>query len=387
MKQQQYCDMSRDARVLILSQRAWNQLFYMPLNYEFEDLITSVDAAHILAPPFLPFSPLAQIIFRGRKSLRARYGLLIDPGIPAIELERDYDLFFCLLNFAYETPSLRCLEGLRRRCKRAVCMFTEIWTSHVSRFRRSLEILNQLEFDHVFVNLSSSLPAFKGVVHRPCSFLPLAVDALRFTPGPDAPARVIDYYSMGRRSEVTHQALMRLAAARGGFYYFDSAVHPSWRDCFDHRELLANLLHRTRYLMVHKPSLRPDLLIGADEALPGRLFEGAAAGTIMLGTVPEGADFDRHFNWPDAVIPVPFDCSRIGAVIDALEREPDRLARARENNVVQALLRHDWSYRWQRILEAAKMAPLAGLSRRHSKLQEMAVEASDSRAGCGSAAG
>src|SRR5690242_21484115 len=31
MKQRQCCDLSGDARTLILSQRAWNKLFYIPL--------------------------------------------------------------------------------------------------------------------------------------------------------------------------------------------------------------------------------------------------------------------------------------------------------------------------------------------------------------------
>ena len=180
MKQRQCCDLSGDARTLILSQRAWNKLFYIPLVYEFEDLIASVDSAHIVAPPFLHTGRMDAMLYRGSNFLRARYGRMTDPGIPTIELERDYDLFFCLLNFAYEVPSFRRLEKLRSRAKHAVCMFVEVWSSHAEQYRRSLELLNELEFDHVFVNLSACLPAVRKVLRRPCSFLPLAVDARRF---------------------------------------------------------------------------------------------------------------------------------------------------------------------------------------------------------------
>ena len=160
-------------------------------------------------------------------------------------------MFFCLLNFAYEIPSFRRLEKLRSRSKHAVCMFVEVWSSHAEQYRRSIELLNEMEFDHVFVNLSSCLPAVRSVLRRPCSFLPLAVDALRFAPWPHPPSRVIDYYSMGRRSEVTHKALLRLAEEKNRFYFFDSAVRSAWNDFFDHRRLLASLLQRTRFLLAH----------------------------------------------------------------------------------------------------------------------------------------
>ena len=81
MKQRQCCDLSQEARVLILSQRAWNRQFYIPLVYEFEDLIASVDTAHIVAPPFLHNGRLDAMRYRGSNFLRARYGRLTDPGI------------------------------------------------------------------------------------------------------------------------------------------------------------------------------------------------------------------------------------------------------------------------------------------------------------------
>jgi hypothetical protein len=380
MKQRQCCDLSGDARTLILSQRAWNKLFYIPLVYEFEDLIASVDSAHILAPPFLHTGRMDAMLYRGSNFLRARYGRITDPGIPSIELERDYDLFFCLLNFAYEVPSFRRLEKLRSRAKHAVCMFVEVWSSHAEQYRRSLELLNELEFDHVFVNLSACLPAVRKVLRRPCSFLPLAVDARRFAPWPDPPARVIDYYSMGRRSEANHKALMQHAGENGRFYFFDSAVRSSWNDCFDHRRLLAGLLQRTRFLLAHKPSLRTDQVIGSDDALTARLFEGAASGTVMLGTAPAGRDFEEHFDWADAVIPAPFESDDIAGLLDNLERQPERIALARQNNIVQCLLRHDWSYRWQRILESAGLDPLPALRQRQAQLRQAAEQISMSNA-------
>jgi hypothetical protein len=372
MKQRLYSRRHDNARVLILSQRAWNREFYMPLVYEFEDVIASVDAVDILAPPFLYGEGPRALAYRASNALRAKYGFTTDPGLPTVSLDRDYDLFFCFLNFAYEVPALRRLEQLRQRCKRAVCMFVEVWSSHVDRYRRSLEILNALEFDHVLVAFSSVLPALRTVVKRPCSFLPHAVDTIRFAPAYPEAERVIDCYSMGRRSEVTHRALMDAASKGEFFYFFDSAARSKWLNCFDHRQLTASLLQRTRFLLASRPSLRTDQPIGSDEALPARLFEGAASGAVLMGEPPYGDDFDAHFNWPDAVIEAPFDSPDIRALLADLAAQPERMARLRQTNIAQCLQRHDWAYRWANILSLAGLNSLPALQARREQLRQLA---------------
>src|SRR5438132_797044 len=122
------------ARVLVFSQRGWNSRFYMPLTYEFEDTIARIDDADILAPPFRWRSRATRFMYKGSNWFRNSAGLWIDPGFSSIEIDRDYDLFFCLLSFAYETPTFRKLKNLRKRCKKAVCMFVELWSSHAERF-------------------------------------------------------------------------------------------------------------------------------------------------------------------------------------------------------------------------------------------------------------
>jgi hypothetical protein len=95
------------------------------------------------------------------------------------------------------------------------------------------------------------------LVDRPCSYLPLAVDILRFSPFPGLPTRAIDVCNIGRRSSVTHEALMRLASERRLFYYYDTVAvggaggkqrtfHVD--NSGQHRFLLANLLQWSRYL-------------------------------------------------------------------------------------------------------------------------------------------
>jgi len=45
----------------------------------------------------------------------------------------------------------------------------------------------------------------------------------------------------------------------------------------------------------------------------------------------------------DAIIATPFDEPRVANVIDQLDADPERVARIRTNNVVNSLLKSDWS--------------------------------------------
>jgi hypothetical protein len=51
--------------------------------------------------------------------------------------------------------------------------------------------------------------------------------------------------------------------------------------------------------------------------------------------------FEKNFDWSDAVIEIPFDCSNIAD----LDAQLDHQERIRTNNIVNSLLRHDWVYR------------------------------------------
>ena len=41
-----------------------------------------------------------------------------------------------------------------------------------------------------------------------------------------------------------------------------------------------------------------------------RFFEGAASGAIMVGERPNNEEFERLFNWPEAVTQLPYDFMR-----------------------------------------------------------------------------
>ena len=118
-----------------------------------------------------------------------------------------------MFSHAYELYSLAMIPNWRLRCRKAACFITEIWEDLLPEYL--LELLSA--FDHVFLGCSHSVEAVARITGRPCTYLPLAVDVLRFAPAaPDQP-RPIQVCNIGRRSPVTHQALLAEADRQQSF--------------------------------------------------------------------------------------------------------------------------------------------------------------------------
>jgi hypothetical protein len=262
----------------------------------------------------------------------------------------------------------------------AACFVNELWLHLLPGYL--LELL--ADFDHVFLGVRHPVADVARIVGRPCSYLPLATDVLRFAPFPGQPSRAIDVCNIGRRSPVTHEALLRLARARRIFYYYDTVAasgagkkqrtfqvdNPS-----EHRLLLANLLRRSRYFIANRGRINePEYTLGQDE-ISGRFYEGAAAGTVMLGEAPRTEEFRVQFDWPDAVIPLPFDSPDVEGVIAGLDGDPTRLSRIRRDGVRNAALRHDWAHRLRTVFDTLGIPATQAMLARERSLEALASAA------------
>jgi hypothetical protein len=116
---------------------------------------------------------------------------------------------------------------------------------------------------------------------------------------------------------------------------------------------------------------RPDKR-GNQIEIGNRYFEGTAAGAILVGERPNNQEFDKLFDWPDVVIPLPYNSSDVN-LIRELDKQPERQDRIRRTNAAQALLRHDWVYRWETILKTAGLEPMPELLQRKEHLRTIAA--------------
>lgn len=298
--------------------------------------------------------------------------ILANPGLKKVRLNRDYDVFIAVCDTYWDLPYINAIERWRDHCKISICWINEMWAADVPNYKYWLHALKQ--FDYVFTGLKGSVSALSQATNRACHWLPGAVDALRFSPFPEAPARVMDVYSIGRRYEGIHGELVKAAEQRGFFYVHDTLenfANAEVQDHRQHRNLFANLAKRSRHFTVAAAKAGALETEGQVE-IGNRYYEGAAAGTVMIGDAPDCEAYRELFGWPDAVVQVRPDGSDLMAVLGDLNSDPERMAAISRRNATEALRRHDWSHRWSEMFRVAGVKPSPRMAARERRLKEMA---------------
>ncbi len=370
--------MTTEPRVLLFSPRNLVPVISRCFSYEFEDAICAMDAVELVAPePGLGASGF-DIASRAVNKLGRGTKLLsrINPGVRPVKVSRRYPLFFAVCQFATDLSWLNALRGWRERCETAACWLEEIWARDLGRLQSQIESLR--EFDYIFTNCRGTVDGLAEATGRPVIYQPPGVDCVRFHPGDPPVARVIDVYNMGRRHPETHQALLDLTRERSIFYLYDTfvgniAVHSP----AEHRLQLANLIKRSRYFLANRAKANEEGETAEQEEAGFRFFEGAAAGAVMIGDAPDVESFREHFDWPDAVIHLPYGSAAAAEQLADLDRQPERLTRIRRDNLVNSLRRHDWSYRWCEVLRTVGLPTSEGSAKRKTGLDELASRSAE----------
>jgi len=357
-----------EPRILLYSQRNLFSSFHYRLGlYEFEDVICQVESVDLLAPrPKEWFKYGERIAMKVARTFNAG----INPGVPITRVKKEYDLFFVVVQFPRDLMQIKYVEGWKDHCKKSICWLNEIWVPDIANSKYYLEILSQ--FDYVIIQWIGSVEPVQKVVKKECLYLPYGIDAILFCPYPNAPRRVIDIYSIGRRSEITHGAILKMAKEAGLFYVYDTIIGDQVKNPAEHRLLFSNMAKRSRYFVVNPGKVDNFDETAGQVEFGNRFFEGAASGTIMIGETPENDKFRVVFDWNDAVIHLPYDSEEVDSIIKELDKNPERQERIRKDNVIHSLLRHDWVYRWEAILKTAGLEPLSELVKRKERLSNLA---------------
>jgi hypothetical protein len=168
-----------------------------------------------------------------------------------------------------------------------------------------------------------------------------------------------------------HRVLLQASARQEIFYAYDTfqGVGLEVTDARQHREFLANMAKRSRFFVVAPTKTE---YTKEQVEIAYRYYEGAAAGAVMIGQSPGIEAFRRMFPWPDAVVHTQPDGSDTMETIACLSSQPERMAMISRRNTAEALLQHDWVYRWKEIFRLADIAPLPGLAAREKRLKELA---------------
>ena len=369
--------------VLLLSQRRIADLVAYCLAYEFEDTFASVTSAKRIDATNLGDLSFCRRFYKAVRTVsgsRTLASKLTPSPRNKLPLESDFELFFPIFNHSNELYSLSIIPNWRQRCSKAACFITEVRPALLPEYL--LELLST--FDHIFIGVRQNVQDVARITGRPCTYLPLAADVLRFAPASIERPRPIDICNIGRRSQITHRALLDEAEQKQIFYYYDT-VAASGSDLKqrtfrvdnprEHRRLLATLLQRSSYYVANRSYVNSPELIAGDDEISARFYEGAAAGTVMIGEAPRTEEFKQQFDWPDAIIHLPFDSPDVGRIISELNSDRERLQAARLNNVREAARRHDWLYRIQLVFDTLGLAYTERMLLRAQQLDQIASQA------------
>ena len=146
-----------------------------------------------------------------RLGVPRRSPLWVTPSMRPTAVHTDHDLFFAVFPFPPQLSHLQRLKGWRDRCRRAVCVITEVYAG--GRVQRRLPAAAR-EFDEVFVGNPHVVAGVQALGLPAPSFMAPAVDAVRASPQPLQPARVLDVYNYGRTAP--HPTPPSCASSRSG---------------------------------------------------------------------------------------------------------------------------------------------------------------------------
>jgi hypothetical protein len=361
-------------RVCLVTRRSLSREAFQAALYEAEDVLSvssNVDLIEIQPGRSFEFRSRLQksLLFHGI-SLGLAY---VNPGLRKVRLNQDYDIFIAVCQNLWDLLYFNAIDGWKERCKISVCWLGELWAADIPRCSHFLGTLRR--FDHVVLSSQGSVEPLSKFLDRECHLVPPGIDTLRFSPFPRLPDRLIDAYSIGRRWEGVHRALLGAASEQKLFYLYDSyrdmAVMPVF-DHAQHRALFANLAKRSKYFLVSPGKMNlPGETMGQVE-VGHRYFEGAAAGAVMIGQAADCKLFWELFPWPDAVVEISPDGSDVLELISCLDSTPERVRTISRRNAIECLLRHDWIHRWIQIFRIAGIEPSPGMTARVEHLKELA---------------
>ncbi|MGI9603341.1 MAG: hypothetical protein ACR2QE_15755 [Acidimicrobiales bacterium] len=356
--------------VLVITQRGMRPQVSRCVGYEFEDVIVDHSRAEWATLSRTKLGRPPEVLLN-RLNKRSRAAARLPVPLTPVHPAGEYDVAVAVMQLPSDVVTLDSVRGWRSRSTRAVCFIEEMWAVELDAWRGHQTLLDQ--FDHVFVGAWDTVEPLAARLSTPVSYLPYGVDALRFAPHTLDTERWIDVCNIGRRSSVTHDALCAWATTNDRFYYHDTFTPGPFKSVVEHRELLGRLLRATNVAITNRGiGARPGETGGQVE-LAFRYFEASAAGALMVGEHPPIPPVHDLFDWPDAVIDAPFDDPEMGAFVDSLAAEPDRVASARLANVVNGLRRHDHIHRWRTMLDAVGVPSGGRVADRVDRLDARAV--------------
>ncbi len=242
------------------------------------------------------------------------------------------DLLFWLQGSSRAEPPIQVASMLKLRARRSAYVF-DPWKSIV----RKLGLLATIQrLDPCFVSYMEAAEDLRRLFPLgKFEWLPFGTDTGVFYPR-KADKSIFAFW-MGRRHEPLHQALLAYCEERKLTYVYSNAGNFSPSE-------LGEITSKSLYFIVTPPSVQRS---GGYSPLMMRYLEGLAAGTRLLGVLPNSGEYEALLP-TDAICQVAADGSDLAA---RLAEDMDDGSRQRVVNSACALVheRHSWRKRAEQI--------------------------------------
>lgn len=368
---------TNDITVLIVSQRQRPDGFGRQPGYiafvEAEDVFASCSDADMVMIQHSPGDPRVRARRFGGRQIRRFTGS--NKPVPTLIPRREqipfprkhYDVAVFVGFTVWDLPLLERMSAVRRHADRLLAWFPEAWVSEFDDERVRYESFGIL--DGIFVGMEAASNEIRTIASCPVNHLPPAVDTTRFAALDPYENRPIDVLGIGRRDPLLHRALLDWSRKANKLYIYDTISGTSVPDANAHRESLGDTYRRTDVALTNFAKYDLPQVNQGDREIPGRLWEGLAGGSVMVGFPPD-EDLQRRTVGDEVVIPMPSEPSEAVELIDDVQRRDN--GPLRRAHVQLALRHHDWAHRWNEIFTKSELDPPAGLRVRLDRLEGMA---------------
>lgn len=257
-----------------------------------------------------------------------------------------YDLAVFMAYSIWDLPLLEEMGQLRKFADNIAVWFLEAWPSSFLGGRVANEPFHTV--DHIFVGMDAAVEPLAEVLGREVTYLPIATDTIRFSPQSASSSRPIDLIGLGRRRDEHHREMLKWSLDHDRFYLFDTGTVSRPRDLTAHRDALGRWYSQSKLATCNYAKNDEVHISGDLRVMPGRLWEGLAAGAALVGLAPNEIS-QREIFGRTVVHQFPEDDRELPAFL-----EDTRQGHAAEDvtaNVRLALEGHDWAHRWKAMLD------------------------------------
>ncbi len=265
---------------------------------------------------------------------------------PLRSLTGQYDLVIFMAYSIWDLPLLERLGRVRDHADTVAVWFIETWPSTYRDRRVTQEPFHTV--DRIFVGLDAAVTPLSKVLGRRVDYLPLATDTLRFGPARPGTRRAIDLIGLGRRRADQHETFLDWANEHDRLYLHDTTAIGRPLDPDSHRDAIGRWYSQSKLATCNYAQHDNTNLIGELRCMPGRLWEGLAAGAALIGDAPSTRSQIELFG-KSVVAQVPDD-------LRALPRfAEDQLITRSQSDINEqvrlALTGHDWAHRWRQMFQ------------------------------------